>query len=180
MKNQKGFTLIELLLVLAIIGIISAIAIPALLGQRARARDKSAQENCSAIIGDFISAYDKAREEGVDVSTIGTFTTNIIGTGVTDTKINALWVSKNPWNTTGALSAYNQAPVTETKPDGPTTRAAATAGNQGQVQIGYLPPDGTATPAVPGTLVTAVYLYNSFTDAAATTTHVFYKVSNLE
>ena len=38
MKKQSGFTLIELLLVLAIIGIISAIAIPALLGQRARAR----------------------------------------------------------------------------------------------------------------------------------------------
>ncbi len=45
MKNQKGFTLIELLLVLAIIGIISAIAIPSYLGQRHRAR----------VIGDAIS-----------------------------------------------------------------------------------------------------------------------------
>ena len=180
MKSQKGFTLIELLLVLAIIGIISAIAIPALLGQRARARDKSAQENCSAIIGDFISAYDKAREEGVDVATVATFITNIVGTDAATTKINALWVSKNPWNTSGALSAYNRAIVTETATDGTTTVAAATADNQGQVQIGYLPPDGAATPAVPGTLVTAVYLYNQFKDAANQDTHVFYKVSNLE
>jgi len=35
---SRGFTLIELLLVLAIIGIISGIAIPALSGQRQRAR----------------------------------------------------------------------------------------------------------------------------------------------
>jgi len=39
MKNKaNGFTLIELLLVLAIIGIISGIAIPSFMGQRKRAR----------------------------------------------------------------------------------------------------------------------------------------------
>jgi prepilin-type N-terminal cleavage/methylation domain-containing protein len=61
MKKQSGFTLIELLLVLAIIGIISAIAIPALLSQRARARDKASIENMVGAVNDLVGQYDKLK-----------------------------------------------------------------------------------------------------------------------
>jgi prepilin-type N-terminal cleavage/methylation domain-containing protein len=170
MKKQSGFTLIELLLVLAIIGIISAIAIPALLSQRARARDKASIDNMVGRVGDLVGQWDKFREQGVSAGTaITSMGKYLQNTGGAD---------KNPWNGTGAApsAAFN---YTITPATGATASAfakavsaLATTGKLGQAQFGYQLPTATGTP---GFLGGAVYVQNKVQNKNTVT-----KVSSLE
>lgn len=126
MKSQKGFTLIELLLVLAIIGIISAIAIPAMLGQRENARQKATEGAAAAIKGELVAYADGMRKGGTPP------TAAAVIAGVTAMPAYAYPAAKNPYTTTtspymsGVAGANGQVGLkasTATGPDGATYEA---------------------------------------------------------
>ena len=141
MKKQSGFTLIELLLVLAIIGIISAIAIPAILSQRDNARDKTGVANATSIIS---SIYSEIEDQGISPANAAGLATAVLGTSAATAPIAALWTTVNPHNpgafdptANSAGSGYNHTFVAVTSKDGEQVINAATV--MGQVQIGYAP-----------------------------------------
>src|SRR5512143_3782000 len=64
MHNRKGFTLIELMIVVAIIGILAAIAIPNFLKYQAKSKQSEAKTNLKGIFTSETSYFSEANHYG--------------------------------------------------------------------------------------------------------------------
>ena len=96
MRRQKGFTLIELLIVVAIIGIIAAIAIPNLLNAINRGRQKRTMADMRSI-GTALESYSVDFNFYPKLSASGTLQASSVATYISPTYIKILPLNDG-WN----------------------------------------------------------------------------------
>lgn len=137
------------------IGIVSAIAIPAMLSQRARARDKAAMMNMVGRTGDLVGQWDKQREQNTPPEQIApALEAYLKASTAADT---------NPWNAAAPAYSYQIEVVSGLDRDGIEEAVKERATVLGQpVWILELPAPDKYSPGLtnPGYLAGAVQVQN--------------------
>lgn len=136
LNDESGFTLVELLIVMLVLGLLAAIAIPAFLSQRDKARDaeakaavRTAQTASEVIAVENDGAYDGAN--GVTVANV-----RVIEPTLNDANLSVPAVAADTFTVRVTSGTGNRFEVARAA-DGSTTFSCMTAGGGGCPADGF-------------------------------------------